>query len=163
MPTLRGHDEIEAAELVVEFMREQAERMTRAHSRLFGLLHPLRFQGRYTNYRFAEDDEGPPSMTSCFLLEARGRSMQKFLPVQDTFPWSYCSDCWTPILQLGLHRIDWDEDPDLQGGVCVAHVPALIPGHFHEELSKFLDVTFGCRRIAGFSAVEAIGVLERLG
>jgi hypothetical protein len=155
MSTLKGFDEEEAAALVVEFLQDQADRFTREYAKFFGLRHPLKFRGRYTNFVAPWEDEGPLALTSTFVIDGRGREIkQRQLEARNQPPWVVRRH-WSTFLALSLHRIDWDEDPDLQGGVCILEFPDLTPSFFKKELKRFLKVTFGCDRVRYFTGNQA--------
>lgn len=142
MPTLRGLDEREAAELCLEFMKGLAKKLEAHHARWWGLSKPYRFQGVHFQWgRPLEDIRGPmdpPSLMNLFLVKVRKRWNPK----------------WEVFVSFSFWRADWDETPSMRSATGTLYYEDMVPAAFYDEVSRFVKDTFGCEKIRYFSSED---------
>lgn len=159
MPALQGYEEATAAQLVADFMKELAKQLEIGHS-VAGFWKRYRFRGKYdTSSLLEKEDDDEPSLTGRFIIEVRSRRLAREVRRTRPFGWLYKSRDWLPFAHFSLHRIDWDDTPEMQGGICLLYHPELVTDSFKSEVRHFMKVTFGSDCISYF---DAAGVREAL-
>lgn len=161
MSALQSYEEVAAARLVVDFMKELAKKLEVEHS-IGGFLRRYKFRGSYDANNFLEKKErGDPKMTGRFTIEVRSRRLARKVKRTRPFGWLYKSRDWLPFAYFSLHRIDWDDTPEMQSGTCLLYHPELVTDSFKAAVQQFMEVTFGCSYISYFNASEVGEALMR--
>ncbi|HEY4488870.1 MAG TPA: hypothetical protein VJA87_00060 [Candidatus Paceibacterota bacterium] len=152
MPALQGIDEREAAELVIKFLHDLAQKLEHYNARFFGLHHPIQFRACHTGHSSSEKESS--CLTGRFEIDVRGGKMHKELASQRSLISAplFKKGEWLPFAAFTLHRVDWDDTPEMQSGVCLIFFPHRLPAFFKEDVDAFMKVNFGHSRIGYFNA-----------
>ena len=157
MSALQGADELVAAQLILEFFREMAEKLEVKYSILWGCIRPARFRVRYFNSGdlLPNNPQTDATMGSVFIIEESGWYPPVRYHLEYLYRLVFESGTWVPYLHCTFNRADWDDTPEMQSATMVKNTKAELPDFLLEEMRKFLRVTFGCGRLAIFGTDDA--------